>query len=207
MARSSLVFLGAGFLYGALLGYGLPYLYEHRPWARRTEVQASGPMGPQAPTSAGGAPAAGAQEPPMLREVAALKERIRDNPADLRALQRLANLYHDAAMYEQAIEYYHRALELKPDDPDLRTDLGVCLQATGRHEEALAAFAEAQRADPQHWQSVFNTVVVAGLHLRRFDEAQRALARLEQLQPELPQLADLRRALEQAQAAAAAERP
>ena len=45
----------------------------------------------------------------------------------------------------------------------------------------------AQKADPNHWKSLFNTAIVAGFDLGRLDLADKAVARLEQINPAAPQ--------------------
>jgi Flp pilus assembly protein TadD len=93
---------------------------------------------------------------------------------------------------------YQRAIKLQPQDANLLTDLGICYQQIKQFDKALEQLEEAQRADPANWQSLYNIVVVAGLDMRRFDRADAAMARLQQLRPDAPNLAQLREALAQA---------
>jgi Tfp pilus assembly protein PilF len=150
------------------------------------------PMGPAAPTQTAGGGA------PMMAEINALKERVQKDPKDVKAWTRLANLFQDAGMFEPAIEMYQRAIKLQPKDANLLTDLGICYQQIKQFDKALEQLEEAQRADPANWQSLYNIVVVAGLDMRRFDRADAAMARLQQLRPDAPNLAQLREALAQA---------
>jgi tetratricopeptide (TPR) repeat protein len=152
-----------------------------------------------APTQ-GGAPSTGGGGP-MVAEINALKERLERTPQDLAALVRLANLHHDVQMWPQAVSYYERAIEIAGDDPDLLTDLGICYRGLARFDDALAAFDRAQAARPDHWQSLYNAVVVAAFDVGRFDRAQAGLARLERIVPEPPNLAELKRKVGEAQAA------
>ena len=48
----------------------------------------------------------------MLAEINALKERVQRDPKDIEAWARLANLYQDSGMFEPAIAFYQRALEI-----------------------------------------------------------------------------------------------
>jgi tetratricopeptide (TPR) repeat protein len=146
-----------------------------------------------APTQTG----AGA-EAPMVAEINELKRRLQENPQDLSAATRLANLHHDVQMWDQAAVFYEKAVALSPDDPDLLTDLGVCYRALDRFGDALEMFSRAQAADPDHWQSLFNTAVVAAFDLGEYDRALEALEPLERKVPPLPRVTELRQAVERA---------
>jgi Tfp pilus assembly protein PilF len=149
-------------------------------------------MGPPAPTQTVGGGA------PMMAEINALKERVVKDPKDLQAWARLANLYQDAGMYEPAASFYQRALELAPNDANLLTDTAICYQELRQFDKALDLLERAQKADPAHWQSLYNIVVVAGLQMGHFERADAALARLQQIHPDAPNLAQLRAALTKA---------
>jgi tetratricopeptide (TPR) repeat protein len=136
---------------------------------------------------------------PMLQEINALKRALESDPDNVVTLVRLANLYHDAGMFQQAIGFYETAAEADPRNPDVLTDLGTCYQAIGANDEALLRFARAQQADPTHWQSLFNTAVVLAFSLGRFDEAEGALQKVEAiLGAQAPQVEKLRGAIVQA---------
>jgi Tfp pilus assembly protein PilF len=149
-------------------------------------------MGPAAATQTAGGGA------PMMAEINALKERVQKNPKDAQAWSRLANIYQDAGMFEPSIEFYRRAIELVPNNADLLTDMGICYQGLKQFDKALEILERAQTADPAHWQSLYNIVVVAGLEMGRFDRADAALARLQQIHPDAPNLDQLREALDKA---------
>ena len=196
-----MAFLFGGLAFGFLLGFGLFRAIDTRP-GQATSPAASNeiptPMGPAAPmgsaaptqTSGGGAP--------MMVEINALKERVQKDPKDVQAWSRLANLYQDSGMFEPAIEFYQRASELLPNNANLLTDMGICYQQLKQFDKALELLERAQKADPANWQSLYNIVVVAGLDMRRFEQADAALARLQQIHPDAPNLAELREALNKA---------
>ncbi|MDH3786371.1 MAG: tetratricopeptide repeat-containing protein, partial [Acidobacteriota bacterium] len=93
-----------------------------------------GPAGPRARTETGAAaPADGAA--PMVAEMNALKQRVQDNPQDVASMVRLANLYHQVQMWNDAIPFYEMALEIQTDDPDLMSDLGICFRSVQRPDD------------------------------------------------------------------------
>jgi tetratricopeptide (TPR) repeat protein len=203
LKRDNLAFLIGGLAFGVLIGFGLFNAVGQEP--RLDGRQAGGsavpaPSGPMAPTQDGSGGAPGAA--PMMAEINALKQRLQENDKDVAALVRLANIHHDVGMWQQAIGYYERALELRPGDPDLLTDMGICHRGTETYDRALELFAEAQQADPSHWPSLFNTAVVAAFDLQDFDRAEAALEAMAAMDPQPPRLGELRHAVEQARAQA-----
>jgi len=119
-------------------------------------------------------------------------------PKDLPLLVEIAHTYHDGEIWPQAAEAYERALALKTEDPDLLTDLGICYKGMKQFEKSLETFRHAHNAEPSHWQSLYNIVVVTAFDLKRFDEAEEALRGLEKLNPSAPHLSELRQAVTQA---------
>lgn len=206
MNRDNLAFLLAGLAFGALLGFGVYHAVATAPDPQAALAMPTGPgapRGPQAPTAMGGPNVEGGA--PMVAEINRLKRVLQDEPANGAALLRLANLYQDANMLEQAAGYYERYREVRPDDADALTDLGICYRGMKQYDRALELFAEANRTDPRHWQSLFNTVVVAVFDLGELDRASAALASIEAIDPPPPdldrtRLEQLRQALDEARA-------
>ena len=79
---------------------------------------------------------------------------------------------YDIGDWQRAVELYNHYLELKPDDPDVLTDLGIAYRQMAQFDQALGRFKEAQKAAPDHWQSYYNEVVVLAFDMKRLDEAQ-----------------------------------
>ena len=80
--------------------------------------------------------------------VALYEEDTTRRPEEPEAWRRLGSaqlfLREDA---DAALPALEAAVRLRPDDADARVLLGVCLNALGRHAEAVAAFEEALRLD------------------------------------------------------------
>lgn len=202
MKRDNFAFLLGGIVFGVLLGIGAFHTVLNQPELDAPTPIAQTPRGPAAPTAGPGPMQGGGGAAPMIARVRELRQRVEQDPQDLRALVELANLYHDASMFPEAIDFYRRAIEIEPDNPNLLTDLGVCHQGMRDYERALELFAEANRRDPTHWQSLFNIAVVSGFNLGRFDEADRALQAMADAEAPADRVAELRAALDQARSAA-----
>ena len=200
LKKDHLAFLLGGLAFGFLLGFGLFRAIDTRPGRAGGPAAPAEIPSPMGPTAMGGAtaPQTAAGGAPMMAEINTLKEGVQKNPKDVQAWTRLANIYQDAGMFEPAIGFYQRAIELVPNNPSLLTDMGVCYQGLKQFDKALELLESAQTADPAHWQSLYNIVVVAGLEMGRADRADAALARLQQIHPDAPNLDQLRQALDKA---------
>jgi tetratricopeptide (TPR) repeat protein len=204
--KDQLVFLLGGLAFGFLFGFGVYHTWYATPELGGTTSAAAAP----APT---GAPAQQAQtqtqgmgqansSAPMVGEINQLKRMIQDDPQNVAAFVRLGNLHYDVQMWDQAVGYYETAVELQPGNPDVMTDLGVCYRALGQYDKALEMFEGANGAKPDHHQSLFNVVIVAGFDLKQWDRADAALRSLEAMNPKPPRTDELRGALERERAAA-----
>src|SRR5262245_51509560 len=69
----------------------------------------------------GGAPGGGAP----MQAIQELRARVEKNPNDAEAVLQLANANYDIQNWDRARELYSHYLELKPDQPDVLTDLGI----------------------------------------------------------------------------------
>ena len=208
MNKDQIQFLVSGILFGFLLGYLIAYaVHEPKVVAQATPAPAAGNMGmgqgvPSAGDAGGGgaggagAGGAGGNEQMMasvFKEISALKAAIEKNPKDGASLIRLANMYHDARKFEEAVEYYKKGLEVTPKDVDARTDMGICLYEMGMADDAIAQFRTSLSYDPQHWQTWLNLGIVALSSKNDVKTASDAFAKVEEINPgfkDLPMLKD-----------------
>jgi tetratricopeptide (TPR) repeat protein len=72
----------------------------------------------------------------------------------------LGNLYFDSDRPQEAIEVYRQYLAIKPDNPDVRTDMGIMYRKLGQFDRALEEFRKATQSDPKHVNSRYNIGVV-----------------------------------------------
>jgi Flp pilus assembly protein TadD len=66
----------------------------------------------------------------------------------LKAQSNLATAFYELSRYSEACDAFAKAVELSPEDADLRTNLALALQKAGRDAEAKQAFADAKRLRP-----------------------------------------------------------
>ncbi|NIM02138.1 MAG: tetratricopeptide repeat protein [Acidobacteria bacterium] len=189
------MFLLGGFAFGVLVGFGLFRVYQDRPQFGEAAVaqELSAPAGPRAPAQ--GAVPQGGGAAPMVGELNELKRRLEANPQDIEAAIKLGGMYYQVGMWDQAGQFYEIALGIRPDDPDLLIDAGNVHRELGRHTQALDNFRRAYEIDPDHWQALFNTVVVAAFDLQQMDLADAAMAKLEEVDPPPQDLPALKQAL------------
>ena len=131
----------------------------------------------------------------MINEINELKRRLEADPQDAVAAAMLGSMYYQVGMWEQALQFYDIALSIEPDDPYLLTESGNVHRELGRHNRALDRFRRAHELDPNHWQALFNTVVVAAFDLHQLDLADAAMAKLDRIDPTPAQLPELKQAL------------
>lgn len=176
MNRDHLLFLLIGLVTGFLGGY-----VGH-------EVMAGVQPAPLA-ASAGNPHAAIAAEggtQAEMADISRLRELVEREPENREALLTLANMNFDIGAWQRAQQLYERYLRLDPDNPDVLTDLGIALRSQGQHEAALARFRRARELRPDHWQALFNEVVVHAFDRSDFAAADPALAELRRLAPGNP---------------------
>lgn len=193
MSRDNLLFLAGGMLFGALVGYFVADAVGGRSVAPSPHVHAPAPAGASA--SEAGRATAHQMDAADVQAIEGLQSILARDPRNAPALVKLANLFHDAEMWTQAIAHYERAIEEVPADPDVLTDLGICYRGNRQFELALESFAKAHKADPRHWKALFNTAIVAGFDLGRLDEADLAISKLEQVNPSAPNLEQMKQDL------------
>jgi len=106
------------------------------------------------------APPPGPDPAELNLKIQALKDIVKKDPKNLSALVELGNLYFDSGQPKEAIEAYSRYLAIKPDNPDLRTDLGIMYRALGDFDRAIEEFKKAAQSDPKHVNSRYNMGIV-----------------------------------------------
>ena len=96
----------------------------------------------------------------LASQIQTLKEIVKKDPKNLPAWVELGNLYFDSHRPEEAIEAYRQYLAIKPDNPDVRTDMGIMYRNLGQFDRALEEFRKAAQSDPKHINSRYNIGLV-----------------------------------------------
>lgn len=116
----------------------------------------SGQNAAQAPSSTSQVstvPAQGANVAPLLRQ-------LQTTPRDPALLAQIGNTYYDVKEYASAIEYYMRALDIKPENVEVRTDMGTAMWYSGDPDGALGEFEKSLKYQPNHGHTLFNKGIV-----------------------------------------------
>jgi len=96
----------------------------------------------------------------LMESIEDLKELVREDQKNLPAWLKLGNIYFLHHRYREAIEAYRQYLSIKPDDPDVRTNMGIMLRGLGDFEGAIEEFRKASQNHPNHANSRFHLGVV-----------------------------------------------
>jgi tetratricopeptide (TPR) repeat protein len=206
---TAIVFLGVGFLAG--------YIYDahQRSAAPAAQVApADAPPGAmaQAAPQAGAQEAAGASlqglppgHPPINIDstIKAFEDQAAQNPQDPEPALRLANLFYDHQRYQDAADWYQKALKLDPKNVNARTDLGTVYFNLGRPQDALAEYKKSLAIDPRHEPTIFNLIIVNLEGTHNLAAARAAWEKLHAMNPNYKGLDELRQKLDTAGGAAA----
>lgn len=122
---------------------------------------------PSAPVSAAPASAAVPQppSPARMKEMADVQaapqlEKLKSDPKNPDLLTSIGNLYYDAQQYPVAIDYYGRALQARPSDVSVRTDMATAYWYLGNADQAIREFNTALTYAPTNPNTLFNRGIV-----------------------------------------------
>ena len=113
---------------------------------------------------------------------------------------RLANSYFDVRQFDAARPLYLKAVEMKPEDINVRADLGVTFMegSSPDFDRAFKEFESALKINPKHEPTLFNLGIA---HLKKGDVemAKKTLSRLEEATPGNELATRLKQAIAQTQ--------
>jgi cytochrome c-type biogenesis protein CcmH/NrfG len=94
------------------------------------------------------------------QEAQPLQDALRANPKDAAVLVKLGNLYYDHQAWPEAIRYYQQALDIRPGDPDVRTDMATAYYYSGFPDKAIDQFNQVLKKFPNYPNTLFNLGIV-----------------------------------------------
>jgi len=144
------------------------------------------------------------ESPEIVGESKRILERAASiDPKDFDVLVALGNAYFDigffkkdAASFATARETYQKALTVKPADADVETDIGISyfVQEPPDYERAVSKLKSVVAANPKHDRAM-QFLVQAYAKQGNVAEAEKALAKIIELNPTNPAIPDLRKAI------------
>lgn len=114
-------------------------------------------------------------------------------PDSYETIVALGDVNYDMDKYSEAEKWYTIALQKKPDDVNVRTDLGTTYikRTPPDFDRAIKEFRRSLETNPNHEQSLHN-LVIALTQKGDLKEAEAALNKLESVNPNTPDLDKLR---------------
>lgn len=93
-------------------------------------------------------------------QAAPLIEKLKADPKNPDLLVNVGNAYYDAQQFPVAIDYYGRALAIKPADASVRTDMATAYWYMGDTDRAIAEFNTSLTYEPNKANTLFNLGLV-----------------------------------------------
>ena len=219
VTKDNLIFAAFGLMLGFVTAWLMFEKVTSRQPARAVPGQTAAMSTPAAPSGGqqqGAPPSPNSGVPLDLSRLEQLQQQVQANPDNPELILALAHESYDIAqqvpnpagsrpLWTQARDLYSRYIQLRPDDPDMAnvlSDLGVTYQELQEYDQALEIFRRVQAMAPDHWQSLYNQVVVLAFNKKQLDEATKVLAELQRVQPNNPDVARLAAAVEEQRNAA-----
>jgi tetratricopeptide (TPR) repeat protein len=153
------------------------------------------------------------QDPRYLEDVVRFLKRVYDaDPKDREITVDLANALFDIGQtsvpegFSKARVYYLKALEMKPDDAGVHTDLGLTyyLGQPSDPQRAIAEYRKSLQLAPRD-ERALQSLATALISTGNREEAQRRIEELRSVNPDNPALSNLRAQLAQSKNATAQE--
>lgn len=127
----------------------------------------------------------------LRQQVGEIENLLAANPNDPKLMAAMGNVYFDASRWDEARVWYERSLAVAPDDVDVATDLAVVFRNLQQPQRTIELLDQALAIAPDHWQALYNKVVVYQFDLHEHDKAAESLNRLKQLKQQNPSIPDL----------------
>ena len=140
------------------------------------------------------------QDTTWLPEINRLLLRVYEkNPKDYNLIVSLANIYFDVSQSKNDAEslkksrgFYQKALEIKPNDEEVRSDFGLTflLANPPENEKAIAEFDKSLKINPKHEKALQN-MAQAMTATGKIKEAEDYINKLKEVNPKNEAIAEL----------------
>jgi tetratricopeptide (TPR) repeat protein len=105
------------------------------------------------------------------------------DPDDLDALRGIGNIDFDQRKYDEAIAAYEHYLSKKPEDAEVRTDLGTMLLSSGSADQAALQYRKVLETHPNFFEASFNLGIAEG-QMNDLNAARAAFEKAKVLAPD-----------------------
>jgi len=95
----------------------------------------------------------------------------------------LGSLLEQQGLHEEALKAYDKAVQIRPDDPELWARLANVLVLLQRPDHAILGFERALKLNPRYWYAAYNYAVLL-LQSERFEETLISFNLCDELQPD-----------------------
>lgn len=131
------------------------------------------------------------------RVVRELEETLKRDPKNFAALRELGNIRYDMRDFTDSAALYARALEVQPNDINLRSDRGSALLLGNQIDDAIGELKIVLSKDPTHPQAlyIYGMALLEGKNDR--EGALSSLRKLVETHPDLPELNVIKQQIKQ----------
>lgn len=116
--------------------------------------------------------------------VAILRSILAEDPKVIDVWFMLGNVYSANDRHREAIDFFKKALALKPDDENATVNMANAYRALGMDEEALLGYRRFLELDPNNAQVLYQVSQIL-IDRSQYDEASRSLRRALELEPKM----------------------
>lgn len=110
--------------------------------------------------SSDSSPSADSSASEVANQLTHLEQLFAENPGNPDYATQIANLRYDHGDYEKAAVYYQKSLNLRPQDPNVETDLATCYHYLGQNDKALETLDKVIKYRPGFSQAKYNKGMV-----------------------------------------------
>jgi tetratricopeptide (TPR) repeat protein len=133
----------------------------------------------------------------LSKELVELEKLSAANPQNADYLTQIGNIYYDMSQYGKAVDYYKKSLDIRPQDPNVETDLAACFHYLGQHDKSLEILDKVLSSNPNFAEAMFNKGIVL---IRGKDDTKGGIAVWENLlrvHPDYPRKTEIQQSIDQ----------